>query len=195
MARRERVFEPNGVYHAYNRRTDRQLLFPSPCALDNFLGLMEEGCRRYDVRICAYCLMDTHWHQAIWVREGDGATAVIRYLQRLSSTHAIRFRLATDTRGLGHVYQDRYKANRVDTETGFYRLVRYIEANPLTARLVDRAEYWPWSSLAERLSGQRRIVAAEQPIPLPSDWTEIVNAYVPETQFDSIEPADVWAFG
>ena len=34
MARRKRVLEPNRVYHVYNRRTDRQRLFPSPQAYD-----------------------------------------------------------------------------------------------------------------------------------------------------------------
>ncbi len=175
MPRKPRVLEANRVYHVFNRRTDRQRLFPSPRSFDEFFLLMEEGRARYNVRICGYCVMETHWHQAIWIREGNGRAAAIGYLRRLSSRHALGFRAASGTRGEGHVYQDRYKAKPVDDELGYLTLLRYIEANPLAAGLVDRAEQWQWCSLAERISGRKRIVD-EGPVPLPFDWLEIVNA-------------------
>src|SRR5262245_49725663 len=137
MPRLPRVLEPNRVYHVFNRRNDRQRLFPSPRAYDEFLLLLEEGRERYDVRICAYVLMETHWHQAIWIREPDGAIAASKYLRRLSSRHALRFRCASGTRGDGHVYQDRYKAKPVKDDAHYLTLVRYIEANPLAAGVVD----------------------------------------------------------
>ena len=174
MPRKPRVLEPNCVYHVYNRRTDRQRLFPSPRAFDEFLLLMEEGRERYGIRICAYVLMETHWHQAIWIRDHDGRTPTINYLRRLSSHHALQFRSVSNTRGDGHVYQDRYKSKAAQTEAHYLTLVRYIERNPLAAGLVDRAERWPWSSLAERVSGRLRVVEPG-PVPLPFDWPAIVN--------------------
>lgn len=175
MPRKPRVLEPNRVYHVYNRRTDRQLLFPSPRAYDEFLDLLEMGVDRYGVRICSYCAVETHWHQGIWVHEHDGAGPVIGYLRWLSSSHALRFRFATETRGHGHVYQDRYKAKPVSDDAHYVTLVRYIEANPVAAGLVERAEEWPWSSFAERMSGRRRILD-DGPVTLPEGWSDIVNA-------------------
>src|SRR5437762_14336372 len=99
MPRKPRVLEANRVYHVFNRRTDRQLLFPSARAYDDFIHLLERGQKRYHARICTYCLMDTHWHQAIWVRDETDATRVADYLRWLDASHAIRFRVATDTRG------------------------------------------------------------------------------------------------
>lgn len=174
MPRQPRILEENRVYHVYNRRTDRQQLFPSSRAYEDFVRLIARGRDRYNVRICTYCLMETHWHQAIWVREQDGATAVAKYLRWLSASHALRFRVASDTRGEGHVYQDRYKSLLVGTDSYYLTLVGYIEANPLVARLVARAEDWPWSSLVERVSGRRRIVD-DGPVPLPDDWADVVN--------------------
>jgi len=194
MPRKKRNIEPGLVYHVFNRRTDKQLLFPSPRAYDEFLHLIEEGRARYDVRICSYCLMDTHWHQSIWVREGAGATgvadpvtAVSAYLRWLSASHAIRFRLASDTRGHGHVYQDRYKSLAVRTENHYLTLTRYIEGNPIAAGLVDRAEHWPWSSLAERINGRRRIVEAG-PVPLPRDWVQRVNTRTVLEECEDVPP-------
>ena len=184
-----RVLEANRVYHVYNRRTDRQLLFPSPGSFDAFLELVERGVDRFNVRICAYCVMETHWHQAIWVHE-KGETTVVRHLQWLSCCHAIRFRIASSTRGLGHVYQDRYKSKVVTTPLHYFAVLRYIEANPLAAGLVKRAEEWEWSSLAERCNAERRILS-DGPLLLPTNWLEIVNAslqtHVPITDPEGLE--------
>jgi REP-associated tyrosine transposase len=183
MSRKPRVFEENAVYHVFNRRTDRQRLFHSARAYEDFLALLATGRGRYNVRICSFCVMETHWHQSIWVREQDGVTAVGKYLRWLSGIHALRFRFASATRGFGHVYQDRYKSKLVDTETQYLTLVRYIEANPLEAGLVQRAEHWPWSSFAERLRGRRRILD-DGPLPLPEDWPDIVNARQPSKEVE-----------
>jgi len=170
-----RQIEPGVVYHIFNRRTDRQCLFPSTRDFDKFLRLMKEGRRRYHVRCCAYCLMESHWHFALWAHD---EMSIGRYLRWLATIHAIRFRIASGTRGQGHVYQDRYKSVTVRNVLHYLTLIRYIEANPLTARLVTRAEDWRWSSLRERLSGRRQLIE-EGPWPLPADWATIVNAAGP----------------
>src|SRR5262245_63846093 len=114
MARKSRVLEPNRVYHVFNRRADRQLLFPSPRAYDAFLDLLQEGRERYDIRICGYSLMANHWHQAIWVRE-TGATPVANFFRWLCASHAGSFRRSSGTCGNGHVYQARYKAKQIES--------------------------------------------------------------------------------
>ena len=174
MPRKPRVFEPNLAYHLFNRRTDRQLLFPTMRSRDEFLDLLEEGRNGYRAAVCAYCVVDTHWHLGIWVRDARDGTAVGNFVRWLSARHAIRFRIATDTRGNGHVYQDRYKSKPVASIVHYLTLTRYIEANPLEAGFVERAEDWQWSSLAERLSGRPRIIV-DGPVSLPSNWLEIVN--------------------
>ena len=165
------------------------LLFPSPTEFDGFLQLLEEGRERYDVRICAYCVMETHWHQALWVREGEGVTAVARYLRWLAACHAIRFRFASGTRGLGHVYQDRYKSKAVFDDDHYLTLIRYIEANPVVGGLVERAEHWPWSSLADRLNQRRRILH-QGPVPLLRDWVNVVNTRSVLEETEDCPPED-----
>jgi REP-associated tyrosine transposase len=180
MPRKPRLFEPNVAYHVFNRRTDGQVLFPTTRSRDEFIDLLEEGRNGYQLAICLYCLMDTHWHLGIWVRDAREAATVGNFLRWLSARHAIRLRIATGTRGYGHVYQDRYKSKPTTSIAHYLTLSRYIEANPLEAGLVERAEHWRWSSLAERLSGRRRVIV-DGPVVLPSNWLEIVNA---RAQFD-----------
>lgn len=187
MPSKARSIEENIVYHVYNRRTDRQCLFPSPGAFDAFVLLIEEGRRRYAVRHCAYCLMDTHWHLALWSHD---ACSIGRYLRWLATIHAIRFRISGGTRGQGHVYQDRFKSRPVRNWLHYLTLIRYIEANPLTGNLVEQAEHWRWSSLSERLSGRRRIIE-DGPWPLPTDWVRVVNAARSELVLPPAPPVSV----
>lgn len=54
-------------------------------------------------------------------------------------------------------------------------MLRYIEANPKRAGLVNKAELWEYGSLNEREQKKEREMLDEPYIELKSDWTEYVN--------------------
>jgi putative transposase len=54
--------------------------------------------------------------------------------------------------------------------------MRYVERNPLRAGLVERAEEWPWGSLAWRSSAGAARLLEPPPVALPHDWRAWVNA-------------------
>jgi putative transposase len=56
----------------------------------------------------------------------------------------------------------------------------------LRARLVDRAENWPWGSLAWRLNASNRSLLTNLPIELPKDWVEVVNETHTQAELDSL---------
>jgi putative transposase len=172
MARAPRFLVGNVVYHVFNRRTDKQCLFGSAAAYGDFLGILQAAKTRYPVRFHSYCLVGTHWHLAASAEDPRVLSATFRWI---ATTHAVRFRFDTATRGHGHVYQDRFKAVAVLNAIEYVRLVRYIERNPVEATLVSRAERWRWSSLYERLSG-RCVLIEPGPWRLPDNWLEIVNS-------------------
>lgn len=58
--------------------------------------------------------------------------------------------------------------------------MRYIEANPLRAGLVARAQDWKWSSLSHRIAGDPFGVLDPWPLPQPPDWLDIVNEPIQE---------------
>jgi hypothetical protein len=49
---------------------------------------------------------------------------------------------------VGHLFQGRFKAILVDTDSYLLALCRYVERNPVAAGLVDAVSQWPWSSYA-----------------------------------------------
>jgi putative transposase len=172
MGRSTRDLESNVVYHVYNRRTDKQCLFPEPALYDDLLGVLRRAKKKYVVRLHAFCFFYNHVHFALSAADVE---QLVRFVQWFETTHAVRFRLKTDTRGQGHVYQDRYKAKPVLDCVHYASLIRYIERNPCEAGVVSSAEEWQWSSLRERVSGNVSLLDPD-PWPLPKDWLSIVNA-------------------
>ncbi len=63
----------------------------------------------------------------------------------------------------------------IRSQVHYFRVMRYVEANPLRAGLVSRAEDWQWSSLHERLHEWRLICAGPEHLPALEQWLEEVN--------------------
>jgi putative transposase len=156
-----------------NRGVERRRLFSVPSDYEEFLRLIDRTSNRIPMRLLCYVLMPNHWHLVLWPATSAELSQFLHYLTAL---HAARFRHLSRTTGFGHVYQGRFRVSVVSADLRYAHTIRYVEANPLRAALVDRAEDWPWSSLSERLGAVRRIV--DGPVALaPTDaWLTIVNA-------------------
>jgi putative transposase len=173
MGRCQRAFPTDSVLHVINRGNDRRVLFHRDGDFRAFWSLLERGRRAIDMPLLAYALMPNHWHLIVRPRCADD---LARLLQRVTGTHAMRIRRESHTIGHGHVYQGRYHAFLIESPVQYLHVVRYVEANPLKAGLVRRAEDWRWSSLRQRL--YQRTSLAEGPVALPEarEWIEHVNA-------------------
>jgi len=66
------------------------------------------------------------------------------------STHAQRWKYAHDAVGHGHLYQGRFKSFPIQDDGHLLIALRYVERNPLRAKLVERAEEWRWGSCFAR---------------------------------------------
>jgi len=182
MPRPSRVAPGGMVYHVLNRANDRRTIFHSPTDYETFYDFLLAASKRTPMRVCGYCLMPNHWHLVLWPH-ADGA--VSEYLHWVTTRHAVHCRARENASRHGHVYQGRFKSFPVETGLYYYNVLRYVEANPIRAGLVERAEDWRWSSLYERSHGQRLI--APGPLDLPACWLEIVNARRWRTELEAIQ--------
>ena len=163
---------PGGlVYHVLNRAAARLPLFENHRDYQAFQTVVKEAQERTPIRILAYCLMPNHWHLVLWPTTDGELTGFVRWL---TLTHSMRWRTHRGTRGLGCVYQGRFKSFPVQSDEHLYTVLRYVERNPVRAKLVERAEEWPWSSLWARERSVDRILSA-WPINRPRDWLQRVN--------------------
>ncbi|MEZ5420472.1 MAG: transposase [Vicinamibacterales bacterium] len=165
------------IVHVVNRGNDRRRLFAFRGDYDAFAGILAATQRREGLRLLGYVVMPNHWHLVAWPAS---VAQLSRFMQRVTSAHAAIVRTHSHSIGHGHIYQGRYHATSVDTDLQLVRTLRYVEANPVRAGLVTRAEFWRWSSLDERLGTPRLI--SDPPVPLPpvESWLDLVNTPLAE---------------
>ncbi len=147
MPRTTRTLIGGLCYHLINRGNGRARVFHGEADYREFVKLMataagERLAPRLAPRLLAYCLMPNHVHLVLWPRE-DGE--VSRWIQWLMTAQVRRHhrRHGSD----GHLWQGRFKAFPIQRDEHLLSVLRYVERNPLRAKLVARAEDWPWSSL------------------------------------------------
>lgn len=173
------------VYHVLNRSAGKLKFLSRQKDFEAFENLLIEAHARHPVRILSYCLMSTHWH-VVALPRGDGdLTAFFRWL---TQTHAIRWRVAHRTAGYGRLYEGRFKSFLVERDDHLLKVCRYVERNALTARLVDRAEDWRWSSLWAREHGTDALKAVLSPWPVdrPAGWIRRVNGPISAQELEQL---------
>ena len=170
MPRSSRAAVGGLVYHVLNRGNGRLPIFRKPDDFLAFLELMIDAKERAEIEIFGFCLMSNHWHLVARPRRDRDLAA---YFSGLTNTHVKRYR-AHYRRTSGHLYQGRYKRFAVETDAHLLTLLRYVEANPLRAKMVERAQDWPFASLGCDKTLAKKLLD-EWPIDRPRYWTTLVN--------------------
>lgn len=172
MPRRFAANSAGIMFHVFNRSVRGTVLFDTPADYDAIERILAAALQRSGLALLAYCLMPNHWH---FVARPVDDRQLPDCMHWLCSTHAKRWQTFRRLVGTGAVYQSRYHAIPVQTETYFLTLCRYVERNPLRAGLVKRAEDWPWSSARADGRNDHLVPLRDWPIPRPPDWIELVN--------------------
>jgi putative transposase len=130
------------VYHVINRGNNRQTVFDGDGDFHAFLKAIADLKERKSFHLYGYCLMSNHIHLLIQpIQE-----SISRIVQSLLVSHTQRYHRFH--RSGGHVWQGRFKSPVIQDEDHLLTALRYIEANPLRAKIVERAGDYPWSSFA-----------------------------------------------
>ncbi len=157
------------AYHVLNRGNAQMTVFHAADDYAAFEQLLADAQARVPMRLLAYCLMPNHFHLVVWPRaDGD----LSRWMQWLLTAHVRRHHRRHATSG--HVWQGRFRACPIQQDEHLLTVLRYVERNPLRARLVRQAERWPWSSLATR--PDRPVPLTAWPLDRPRQWLRRVNA-------------------
>jgi putative transposase len=129
-------------YHVTQRGNRRGSVFFNDYDRESYLAGLETYATRHDLAVLAYCLMANHVHLVVVPGAADSLHRVFRPLHMRHAQRVNRLKSWS-----GHLWQGRYFAAALD-EPYLWAAVRYVELNPVAARLTARAEDYPWSSAA-----------------------------------------------
>lgn len=172
-------------HHVTQRGNRRQQVFFSDSDYETYKALLAEGCRKAGVEVWAYCLMPNHVHLILKPRDADGLRAALGETHRRYTRHV---NLRQDWRG--YLWQGRFSSFPMD-EAWLIACARYIETNPVRAKMVRRARDWRWSSARAHLAGKDDGLVTVAPlINLIDDWPAFLSADPAEETLTAIRKSE-----
>jgi putative transposase len=141
MPRPLRIILPGQPHHVVQRGHSRHPVFFGDGDYQTFRQSLKESAQRYGCSIHAYVLMTNHYHLLVSPPEAQALPAMIQMLGRLYVRHVNR---AYDRSGT--LWEGRYKTSLIDADDYLFACMRYIENNPVRAKMTARPEDYPGSS-------------------------------------------------
>jgi len=172
-----KIYLKDGIYHIYNRRAEKLLLFFDEqdykvflYYLKSYLTPLDEqdnppyGIDRFnsdftlykEIRLFCFCLMPNHFHLMV---QQLSERAITEFMKRLTNAYVEYFNEKYNRRNMGHLFQDNYRAVLIEKEEHFLYLPYYIHFhNPAKLykdesekSLIKKVQNYTWSSYGDYL--------------------------------------------
>lgn len=172
-------------HHVTQRGNRRQPTFLCEADYALYLELLRHWCRKSGTAVWAWCLMPNHVHLVLVPAHEDGLRATLapvhrRYSWEINQREGWR----------GHLWQSRFASFPMD-ESHVHACLRYVELNPVRARLAARPEDWRWSSARAHLGlaadGLTDMAPASERV---DDWRAFLDTDLAEEDHKAIRAAE-----
>ncbi len=149
LARMAREKSSTGIYHVVFRGINRQIIFEDNQDRARFLDTLEEYKDICEFIFYGYCLMDNHVH--LLIKETKESVSGI--IKRICSSYVYWYN--AKYKRCGHLFQERFKSETVETDGYFLTVLRYIHQNPIRAGIEKNVGEYRWSSYGEYITNSR----------------------------------------
>ncbi len=105
------------------------------------------------VEIICFCLMPNHFH---FLLKGVERRGINQFMSNFQNSFAKYFNIKT-TR-TGSLFQQNFRAVRIESDEQLIHVSRYIHLNPMTAfliRTIEELESYPWSSYPDYIRREK----------------------------------------
>ncbi|MCW8090691.1 transposase [Alteromonas sp. ASW11-130] len=171
MARKKRIGPAGFAQHVIQRGNNRAVCFA--CEEDYFVYIhwLKKFSQQFNVSIHAWVLMTNHVHLLCTPQlDNRGVSAMMQSLGRMY----VRYFNQKYTR-TGTLWEGRFHSSLVCTEEYLLTLYRYIELNPVRAKMVCDAVEYKWSSYKINALGVKSSLCTPHPIYMSLGQTKIIR--------------------
>ncbi|CVK20869.1 transposase [Sporomusa sphaeroides] len=147
MPRQARVKSESGIYHLVLRGINKQNIFEDEEDRKRFLETLDFYKNKSGYLLYGFCLLDNHIHLLL----KEQAESVSQAIKRISSSYVYWYNQKYER--CGHLFQERFKSEAVETEEYFLVVLRYIHQNPLKAGITKHIRKYLWSSYQDYVKG------------------------------------------
>ena len=145
-----RIYVPGLSAHLIRRGVNRCTIFGDDEDRTTFLVIVKEAARDGRTKFHAIALMSTHYHGLVTPADRDALPHTMkmigeRYVEYFNRKYG----------RVGTLWSGRYRAIYIDSERYLLNCLRYIEQNPVRARMVAAPGDYRWSSYRVHAFGER----------------------------------------
>lgn len=153
MGHPPRVFVADMSLHVIRRGVNRCTIAACAADFEALLDAFRTAAEMNAVSVHAYGIMDTHYH-ALATPSSDGALSAM--MKMFGEGYVGYFNKKYER--IGTLWTGRFRSLPMQDEKRWLDCLRYIEMNPVAAKMVERPEAYRWSSYRFHACGE------------PSDW-------------------------
>jgi putative transposase len=184
MPRIARTVIPGIPHHVTQRGNNRQDVFFVEDDRTVYLHFLSRYAPQFGLDILGYCLMTNHVHLVAVPRKADSLALAVgradfRYTQYVNRMHS----------RVGHLWQNRFHSSPLD-ERHTVAALRYLEQNPVRARIVRVPWRYRWSSASAHVGGRDGSglldLDAWGKKWTPDEWREMLRSSLDEKVVESL---------
>lgn len=153
MPRKPRFFLPQVPVHMMVRGNSRGVVYAEEEDYLSYLSFLSEGAALYECSVHAYVLMTNHVHLLVSSEHVESLSKLPQYIGRKYVPYFNRKYGRSGT-----LWEGRFKANSIDSEPYLLTCYRYIESNPVRAKMVAAPGEYKWSSYRCNADGEKNTI-------------------------------------
>ncbi len=193
MARLPRLYLPDQPLHVIQRGNNREPIFATDADYHFYLLCLQEAAEVHGLTIHAYVLMTNHVHLLV---TPASKLSLSKTLQSIGRLYVQYFNYTYQRTGT--LWEGRYKSTLIDSERYLLTCMRYIEMNPVRAKMVAYPSDYPWSSYLANAQGVADVLIARHELyqrlgrsdeERESAYRQLFRAQVSKLDMDAIRDA------
>ncbi len=157
MSRIARLVGTGYPHHVIQRGNNREKVFLDEEDFQKYISLLEKYSSEKEASILAYCLMTNHVHLLIKPLKEDSLYKMMQGITLCYTQYFNRKYFRT-----GRLWECRYHSCIIDGDKYLWSVSRYIEKNPVRAKMVKKAEEYIYSSARTHITGEANSLLKEQ---------------------------------
>ena len=157
MPRIARAVAAGFPHHIVQRGNNKEKVFFNKKDREKYLSLLKKYSDKWESPILAYCLMGNHVHLLTRPKREESLYKMMQGITLCYTQYINRAYNRT-----GRLWESRYHSCIIDEERYLWAAARYIEQNPVRAKIVKKAEDYQYSSAKAHINGERDDILGEE---------------------------------
>ena len=172
--KRERFNYKGATHHLTSRCNNGKISFVHKIDFEKFESIVMQCKNKHGFILNNYTIMPTHTHLAIRLEFTIDISKIMHSINRqYARWYNEHYKIK------GHFWEDRFYAELVKDDQQLLAVMRYIDLNPVRAKLCNYPVNWKYSGAGFYLNGAENslIDIPDTYMALGSDWQERRKAY------------------